>query len=130
MNGQRFDAITMAVGAAATRRGILRTSTALLAALAVGRRGMTALGAEDPWPCPDGVDGYNRHCLCECASFGHSAIDCRNACMECRGHVNPVCPNPDERGNPVGPPVCCADRKPCAFVCGDKPESEPVEDLL
>jgi len=130
MNGKRFDGFVKSIGLESSRRGVLRGAAALAAVLLASDRGGTALAGEDPWPCPIGVDGRHRNCMCECTAYGHSAVDCQVACMECQWHVNPVCPNPDERGVPAGPPVCCADRKPCSLVCGDCPDCEPVSDLL
>ena len=129
MDAKRFDAISVTVASALGRRGLLRGAAFAAVALA-GRWSGTARADQPPWTCPGGLYAPNQHCICVCASFGHSVTECSNACMACQWNLDPICPNPDERGLPAGPPVCCTDRKPCAFVCGDKPDSEPLADLL
>lgn len=130
MNGARFDALTRSIHGARSRRGLLQGVTALVIGVLTGRQDSVAQDIPRPWYCPGGVDGPQRDCLCECLRYGFSTVECQSACFACQGHIDAVCPNPDNRGEASGPPVCCADGKPCRQTCGDCPDCEPFPDLL
>lgn len=130
MKDLHFDTLTKRVHVARNRRGVLAGTAALVTSLLVARRGAVAQGVPPLWPCGPGVDGPQRNCICECTRIGFSTIECQAACLECNWHIDAVCPDADSRGAAVGPPICCADRKPCRRVCGDCPDCEPFPDLL
>jgi hypothetical protein len=130
MNGASFDALTKSMHGARNRRGLLRGVAVLVTAMLAGQQESLAQSVPHPWYCPRGVDGPRRDCICECTRYGFSTIECQSACFACNWHIDAVCPNPDHRGEAMGPPVCCADRKPCRQICGDCPDCEPFPDLL
>jgi hypothetical protein len=132
MNGSQFDGLVKSFWAERDRRGFMRGGLMLAAGLWAVHRTPNVAGAQEFWPCPDGVDGHRRDCMCECRRFtdGISARACQAACLECNGHVSAVCWDITEEGALSDLPVCCADGKPCSFVCGDCPDCEPWPDLI
>ena len=130
MDAAQFDAIARSLATKPSRRGVARGVLLVAAGVWAVRHGIDSAAAQDFWPCPDGVDGHRRDCMCECRRFlGDSAAACQAACLACNGHISPVCFDVDERGDPTNTPVCCADRKPCRLICGDSPDGEPLPDL-
>lgn len=131
MHGANFDALTRSIYGSRSRRGLLRGAAILATAMLAGRQESLAQSDPHPWYCPNGADGPQRDCICICVKYmGFSAIECQSACFACNWHIDPVCPDAGPRGEAIGPPICCADRKPCRRVCGDCPDCEPFPDLM
>ena len=131
VDGANFDALTRSIYGSRNRRGLLRGAAMLATAVLAGRQESLAQTFPRPWYCPNGIDGPQRDCICECLRYGFSTVECQSACFACKGHIRPICQEADSRGEAIGPPVCCADGKPCRRVCGDCPEcGDPFPDLL